>query len=88
MENSKSEFNCYLVHVLPLLGRKQKFLPLFEGKLQKQTDLPKTKFAPLQSCKQRRFSDYGFSLSAEKERFLRTNLVFTLAKPDVEPNFV
>ena len=62
-----------------LLGRKQKFLPLFEGKLQKQTDLPKTKFAPIQSCKQRRFSDYGFSLSAEKERFLRTNLVFTLA---------
>lgn len=41
MENSKSEFNCYLVHVQPLLGRKQKFLPLFEEKLQKQTDLPK-----------------------------------------------
>ena len=69
MENSKSEFNCYLVHVLPLLGRKQTFLPLFEGKLQKQTDLPKTKFAPIQSCKQRRFSDYGFSLSAEKSDF-------------------
>ena len=64
----KSEFNCHLVYVLLLLGRKQQFLPMFEGKLQMQTDQHPKKVCVISVLQTETFSRQWILSSAERKK--------------------